>query len=460
MTESVVFWYVAMVVFSLLLGGALGASWMGARNARLAERLAEAERRRDDDAESLLETRTALETARTENAALSARLEAEQNSTADKIKTLTDAREQLANQFKTLSQEILEEKSKRFTEQSQASLKPLLDPLKDHIGRFEKQVREAYDEEGRQRSALAQQVKMLEASNKTIAEDALNLSNALRGESKTQGNWGEMILETVLERSGLMKGTQYDTQFAAVNEEGKRQLPDAVVFLPEERCIVIDSKVSLTAYLQVHEAETEEGRRSALDAHLESVRRHLKQLSAKNYQDLPQIQTLDYVFMFIPSEAAYVEALRGDFSLQREALEKNIALVSPTTLMPMLRAVSNLWRLQRQEENAADIANRAGKLYDKFVAYLEDLDKLGRALSTADKAYDNARRKLVDGTGNIIRRSEQLRELGAATSKHIGKSWLADSERRTSSDAISADSSEVESETVELQPPSDEDEKL
>src|SRR5699024_3585313 len=156
----------------------------------------------------------------------------------------------------------------------------------------------------------------------------------------------------------------------------------------------------------VHEAETEDGRRQALAAHLQSVRRHLKDLSAKDYQDLPQLNTLDYVFMFIPSEAAYVEALRGDFALQREALDKNIALVSPTTLMPMLRAVSNLWRLQQQEENAADIADRAGRLYDKFVGFLDDMDKLGRALGTADKAYDNARRKLVDGTGNIVRRSQ------------------------------------------------------
>lgn len=426
MDGSGMFWYVAIMVFSLLLGMALGASWLGARNARLAERLDEADRRRDEDARATQAARAELAVAQTEKATLAAQLEAERNSTADKIKTLTEAREQLANQFKTLSQEILEEKSQRFTEQSQASLKPLLDPLKDHIGRFEKQVREAYDAEGRQRSALAQQIKMLEASNKAMAEDAVNLTNALRGESKTQGNWGEMILETVLEQSGLMKGSQYDTQFAAVSEDGRRQLPDAVVYLPEDRCIVIDSKVSLTAYVQVHEADTEEGRRSALDAHLQSVRRHLKQLSDKSYQNLPQIRTLDYVFMFIPSEAAYVEALRGDFSLQREALEKNIALVSPTTLMPMLRAVSNLWRLQRQEENAADIANRAGKLYDKFVGYLDDMDKLDRALGTARKTYDNARRKLVDGSGNIVRRSEDLKQLGAATSKQIGKDWLGE----------------------------------
>lgn len=431
MDATALFWFIAMMVFSLCVGGALGASWLGARNARLGERLDEAGRRHEEDVAAVQQSRAELAQAQAQSAGLRAQLQAEQASTDDKIKTLTAAREALANQFKALSQEILEEKSQRFTEQSQASLKPLLEPLREHIGRFEKQVKEAYDAEGRERSALAQQIRMLEASNKTIAEDALNLSNALRGESKTQGNWGEMILETVLERSGLAKGTQYDTQFATVDADGRRRLPDAVVYLPEERCIVIDSKVSLTAYVRVHEAETEEGRRSALAAHLDSVRRHLKELSAKNYQDLPHMRTLDYVFMFIPSEAAYVEALRGDFSLQREALDKNIALVSPTTLMPMLRAVSNLWRLQQQEENAADIANRAGKLHDKFVGYLEDVEKLGRALGTANKAYDNARRKLVDGSGNIVRRSEQLKQLGAAANKQIGKDWLAAAERQT-----------------------------
>src|SRR5699024_1255106 len=285
MDENVALWYGLMVVFSLVLGGALGASWLGSRNARLGERLAEARRRHEEDSRELQQLRSALEEAKTENASLTARLEAEQNSTAAKIRTLTEAREQLAHQFKSLSQETLEEKSQRFTEQSQASLKPLLDPLREHIGRFEKQVRQTYDEENRQRSALAQQIKMLEASNKAIAEDALNLSNALRGESKTQGNWGEMILETVLERAGLQKGTQYDTQFAAVSTDGRRQLPDAVVHLPEERCIVIDSKVSLTAYVRVHEAETEDGPRQALAAHLQSVRRHLADLSAHDFQD-------------------------------------------------------------------------------------------------------------------------------------------------------------------------------
>lgn len=448
----------ALAALSGLLVGAVGAA-LAARTmrAQIEERLAGMTRERDRQAEALLRVRDELQSARAENARLETRLEAERSHVADRLKDLAEAREVLTHQFKTLSQEILEEKSRSFSEQSKANLETLINPLREHIGRFEKQVKEAYDSENRQRSALAEQVRMLEASNRAIAEDATNLTNALKGESKTQGNWGEMILETVLERSGLEKGTQYSTQFAATTEEGKRQLPDAIVHLPEDRSIVIDSKVSLTAYLRVHEAEDEDSRRIALTAHLDSVRRHLKQLSDKNYQGIDAIRTLDYVFMFIPSEAAYVEALRGDFALQREALERNIALVSPTTLMPMLRAIANLWRLQQQEENAAEIANRAGALYDKFVGFLDDIDKLGRAMDTAGKAYEAARNKLTDGRGNLVRRSEQLKKMGANTSKSIGETWqrrgalgaaravtddvadLADDEGETTEEAVRQD---------------------
>jgi len=423
MSGSILGLLLLAAVVGLVAGIAVTALWARSTRARIAERLTGLTREYEARSAELIEARETLNGLRADNARLETRLEAERKHADDKLKSLTEAREALTHQFKSLSQEILEEKSRSFSEHSKASVEQLVKPLREHIGRFEKQVKEAYDSENRQRSALAEQVKMLEASNKAIAEDATNLANALKGESKTQGNWGEMILETVLERSGLENGVQYETQFASTTEEGKRQLPDAVVHLPEDRSIVIDSKVSLTAYLRVQEADDEDARQVALNAHLDSVRRHLKQLSAKNYQGIDAIRTLDYVFMFIPSEAAYVEALRGDFSLQREALEHNIALVSPTTLMPMLRAIGNLWRLQQQEENAAEIANRAGALYDKFVGFLDDLDKLGRAMDTAHKAYEGARNKLTAGRGNIVRRSEQLKKMGANTSKSVGESW-------------------------------------
>lgn len=415
------FWLVLAVAVA---AGAF-AAWLWARTARagLAARLEQAERQLAAARESERERARERDELRAENARLGERLAAERKHADEKLELLTQAREELTNQFKSLSQEILEEKSKRFAEQNRTGLEQILKPLGEKIAGFEKQVREAYEKEGKERSALGQQIKQLEELNRQIADDAVNLTKALRGESKTQGNWGEMILETVLERSGLLKGEHYETQFAAAAEDGGRRVPDAVIHLPGERSIVVDSKVSLTAYLRLHEAQDEDARREALKGHLESVRRHLKQLSDKDYHELPQVATLDYVFMFVPSEAAYVEALRGDFSLQRTALESNIAIVSPTTLMPMLRAIANLWRLQSQERNAAEIARRAGQMYDKFKSFLDDMDKLERGLKSATGAFEDARNKLVSGRGNLVTRAEKLKALGASAGKRIGRDW-------------------------------------
>jgi len=413
----------AASVAGVLIGWAITALWARSTRARLDERLQGLGRDYEARGADLERLRGELAQAQAEKARLATRLEDERRHAEGRLKDLRDAREALTHQFKTLSQEILEEKSQRFSEHSLASLEPLINPLREHIGRFEKQVREAYDSENRQRSALAEQVRLLEASNRAIAEDATNLTQALKGESKTQGNWGEMILETVLERSGLENPAQYETQFSATTEDGRRQLPDAVVHLPGDRDLVIDSKVSLVDYLRVHEARDEASRRVALAAHLESMRRHLKQLSAKRYQGIDKIRSLDYVFMFVPSEAAYVEALRADVELQRQALELNIALVSPATLMPMLRTVENLWRLDKQEKNAEKIAARAGTLYDKFVGFLGDLDKVSRNLETVNKSFADARAKLVDGRGNLVRQAEMLRAMGANTSKTAPANW-------------------------------------
>ncbi|MES1924687.1 DNA recombination protein RmuC [Salinisphaera sp. T31B1] len=414
---------VAAGLAGLGLGALIVGLWARSTRTGLFERLFAARQAHESAVAEARELQTALADARADKARLETRLESERRHAEGRLADLREAREALTHQFKTLSQEILEEKSQRFTEHSRASLEPLLTPLREHIGRFEKQVREAYDAENRQRSALAEQVRQLEASNRAIAEDATQLTHALKGESKTQGNWGEMILETVLERSGLVQGVQYVTQFAATDDSGRRQLPDAVVHLPGERDLVIDAKVSLTDYLRVHEAGDPAGRQAALTAHIASVRRHLKQLSAKRYQGIESIRSLDYVFMFVPSEAAYVEAMRADADLQREALALNIALVSPATLMPMLRTVENLWRLDRQEKNAEKIAERAGLLHDKFVGFLADLDKVSRGLDTVTRSFGEARGKLVDGRGNLVRQAEMLREMGANTAKTMPDDW-------------------------------------
>ncbi|NNC23298.1 DNA recombination protein RmuC [Salinisphaera sp. USBA-960] len=414
----------------LVVGGAIAAviSFIAARGrlAVLETEAANAVSERDACSAELERERAAHQQMRDANTRLETQIEAERKAADDKLKELTNAREALTQQFKTLSQEILDDRSKKFAEHSKADLESLIKPLRDHIGRFEKQVRETYDAESQQRSALAEQIRLLEQSNKAIAEDATELTQALKGDSKTQGNWGEMILETVLERSGLQRDTHYDTQFHAAADNGAHQYPDAVIYLPESRSIVVDAKVSLEAYLRVQNAEDDAQRQAAQKEHIESIRRHLKSLSEKNYQAIDAIRTLDYVFMFVPSEAAYVEALRGDFSLQRTALDANIALVSPTTLMPMLRAVANLWRLQQQEENADEIARRAGRLYDKFVGFIDDLDKLGKQIDTSKKTFDQARNKLTSGQGNLVRQTEMLREMGAKSSKQIDETWRRD----------------------------------
>lgn len=416
-----------LIVIALILGVVL-AGWAvflleKGRREVLQSRLHTLESESRQANEQLQQTRDELTRVQSENARLSERLHAERQLAAEKQETLMEAREQMSHQFKALSQEILEEKARAFNEASKASLEPLINPLREHIDRFEKQVRETYDAGNRQRSALAQQIRMLEDSNRAISEDAMNLATALRGESRTQGNWGEMILETVLERSGLAKGLQYDTQFAATSEDGRRQYPDAVVHLPESRTLIIDAKVSLTAYLRHQEADNDDDCRQALQAHIASVRRHLKELSSRKYQNLPSIRSLDYVFMFIPSEAAYIEALKGDFQLQEEAMAANVALVSPTTLMPMLRTVANLWRLDRQEKNAEAIAARAGMLHDKFIGFISDLDKVSRNLETVNKSLTEARRKLTDGQGNLVRQTEMLREMGANTAHRLPADW-------------------------------------
>ena len=335
------------------------------------------------------------------------------------------AAEQLLTQdtrFKQQSQEILEEKSQLFARQNQDSLDKLLVPLKERIEGFEKQVRETRQSEGEARAALIEQIRSLQESSRKSSAVAENLASALKGQSKTQGNWGEMILERILELSGLTRGREYETQFSANTADGERRQPDAVVHLPDQRDIVIDSKVSLTAFVRATEAVDDAARTRALTEHVQSVRTHLQELSAKDYQKLDGIRSLDFVLMFVPSEAAYIEAIRTEPKLFEEALAANIGLVSPSTLLPTLRTVENLWRFEHQSQNATDIADKAGKLYDKFVGLVEDLDKLGRALETTDKAYRGARAKLSEGRGNLVDKAEELKRLGASTRKQLPRS--------------------------------------
>ena len=385
-------------------------------------RIAELQQRLQQTEQRLQQVQDQLQARSSELAQLQARQQEQQQAATDKLKLLEDARGQLTTQFKQLSQEILEEKSRRFTEQNQAGLKQILDPLKERIAGFEKQVSGAYDKESRDRIALFEQIRTLKDLNQQVADDARNLTKALRGESKTQGNWGEMILERILEASGLSKGREYETQFSA---EGASKRPDAVVHLPEGRDIVIDAKVSLTAYVNATESEDEAVREAAMKEHVASVRRQVLNLSAKDYQHIDSIRSPDFVLMFVPSESAFIEAIRRDPKLHEEAMARNVGLVSPSTLLPTLRTVEYLWRVDRQNNNAKEIARQAGKLYDKFVGFTEDMNKLGERLKQATASFDDASNKLSSGRGNLVGRAEKLYQLGAAASKRVDAKLLA-----------------------------------
>ena len=360
----------------------------------------------------------------TQIAELKTALDAERASAREKLELLHKAEEQLADRFKTLASEILEDKSKRFTEQNKTSLGQLLDPLKVKIAEFQGEVQKVYVQEGKDRSALAEQVKQLMALNNQLSKDAHNLTSALKGQAKAQGNWGELILERVLEASGLRKGHEYDVQESHTRDDGSRAQPDVVVHLPEERHLVIDAKVSLVAYEAYANAESDEQREAALKRHLESVRSHIRDLSAKNYQQLYGLKSLDFVLMFIPVEPAFMLAISHDGDLWQDAWKKNVLLVSPSTLLFVVRTVAHLWRQEQQSRNAQDIARRGAELYDKLTGFVGDLETLGDRLKQAQKAYDGAWNKFTDGRGNVIRQAEMLKELGVKPTRQLSQKVL------------------------------------
>lgn len=351
-------------------------------------------------------------------------LEAERSQSSAKLELLKNAEEQLANRFKALASEILEDKSKRFTEQNQTNLNQLLEPLKVKITEFQGKVQEVYVQEGKDRSALAEQVKQLMALNRQLSDDAHNLTRALKGQAKTQGNWGELILERVLEASGLRRDHEYSVQQSHTRTDGSRAQPDVVVHLPEDKHLIIDAKVSLNAYEEYANAETEPLRDAAMKRHLDSVRSHIRELSEKNYQQLYGLQSLDFVLMFIPVEPAFMLAIAHDSELWQDAWKRNVLLVSPSTLLFVVRTVAHLWRQEQQNRNAQEIANRGSELYDKLSGFVEDLENLGAKLQQAQKAYDGAYNKFASGRGNVIRQAEMLKELGVKPTRQLPQKML------------------------------------
>ena len=357
------------------------------------------------------------------HAALEAELREQQSAHQQRLEDLQAARDTLRAQFAELAGRIFEEREQRFSESSQERLGQLLEPLRERIQSFEKRVEESYQHEARERFSLARELERLQQLNQRLGDEATNLTRALQGQ-KTQGNWGELVLERVLEHAGLEKGREYHTQVSLKSADGERFQPDVLIQLPGDKQIVVDAKVSLTAYQALTCAEDEGSRASALRQHVQSLRNHLKGLSLKDYQRLEGLQSLDFVLLFVPIEAAFAAALQADPELFQEAYGRHIVIVSPTTLLATLRVIDSLWRQERQSQNAREIAERAGALYDKFVAFIQDLDEMGNRLQQLDRAYLAARNKLSEGRGNLVGRAEQIRSLGARASKRLPGEWL------------------------------------
>lgn len=332
--------------------------------------------------------------------------------------------EKFASEFQNLANKIFEEKGKSFAEQNQKNLDQLLKPFQDKIKDFEKKVEEAYDKELRDKISLREEVKKLYDLNSRISQEANNLTKALRGDTKKQGNWGETILERILEQSGLKKGTEYETQLVTTNQDGASIKPDVVVFLPDNKHLIIDAKVSLTAYDRYVNSEEDNEREQFLRDHINSVRSHVKLLSEKNYYTGEGLRSPDFVLLFMPIESSFSLAVQNDNDLFHFAWEKRIVIVSPTTLLATLTTVASLWKIENQNKNALEIARLSGAMYDKLEGVIAELIKVGNSIQTTDAQYKSAMSKLYEGQGNVVKTAEKIKALGAKASKSIPQSLI------------------------------------
>lgn len=337
---------------------------------------------------------------------------------------LTEIREKFNVEFRNLANEILEEKSKKFTEQNKTNLDQILKPLNERIKEFEKKVEETYDKEAQQRFSLKEEVKRLSELNQQISKEANMLTQALKGDSKTQGNWGEVILENILEQTGLRKGQEYTVQDSFTTDTNRRSQSDVIVHYPGERSIIIDSKVTLTAYENYVSADNEKEKKTALKSHLLSVKNHINDLASKNYQDIDEIKTLDFIILFMPIEPAYLLAIKNEPQLWTYAYEKRILLISPTNLIAVLKMIESLWKQEYQNRNVVEIARQGGSLYDDFVRLSENLIKLGKKMDEASGHYKDTMKKISEGRGNLIGRVEKLKSLGVKVKKSLPDSLL------------------------------------
>lgn len=390
---------------------------------------------------------------RVETSQKEARLRAEQQAMEEKLSLLQENKQTLSQEFQILANKIFDEKNQSFNQSSKQVLDHTLSPLKTQLESFRKRVDDAYNDEAKERHLLKSEIEKLRGESLRISEDASNLTKALKADNKTQGNWGELTLIRALETCGLTEPNEFETQLSFETDERKRQIPDVIVHLPGGKDIVIDSKVSLLAYSRYFEAETDEQQQLALKSHLHSIKEHIKELSAKSYQNLKGVNTLDYVMMYIPIEGASAMALQSDRDLWEQAYSKNIVLVSPTNLLAILRSVETIWRHEKQNKNAEEIARQAGNLHEKFVGLIKTLDSVGRSLDKARSDYERAYGQLTTGKGNLVSRVQNLEKLGAKTKSQIGDSLLrqAEADEKNTRDAYNAKSSKATDKLLETE---------
>ena len=421
------FIYLIITLVSIFIGLFLGKNLtklkFERKHAALEERNSFLDRSLNDTNDELKNTQLEKEALIASKTRLATELKNSDEKIAKNKEELNTIQEKFTKEFENLANKILEEKSTKFTEQNKLNITSILNPLKEKIEGFEKKVSESQKESVGMHSALKEQLNSLKDLNLQMSKEAINLTKALKGDSKAQGDWGETQLEILLEKANLAKDIHFTTQGGYRDEDGRLKKPDFIINLPDKRHLIVDSKVSLTNYEAYFNAEDEEQKKIHLKKHIESIRKHIRELSEKKYESLYEINAPDYVLMFVPIEPAYLLALNNNNSLYLEALDKNVVMVSTSTLLATLSTVSSMWRQENQKKNVLEIANQAGRLYDQFVNLTDDLIKVGTQLKTVQGSYDTSMKKLT-GKGNLVKKVEKIRELGAKTSKIMNKNLL------------------------------------
>ena len=382
--------------------------------------------------ESALESlRERLLASESQSAELVVALEMEKSAAVEKIALLESAKKQLADEFKVLANQIFEQKQAQFSQNSQTTIEAVLKPMQGALDAFKSRVELVHKEDLEGRASLTEQLKQLHLLNSQMTEEAQNLTQALKGDSKTQGNWGELILERLLERSGLTEGVEFEREKSFTDEHGKRLRPDVIINMPDNKHVVIDSKVSLLHYEQALNSENTQSKSVALKSHMGSLQKHISTLAAKRYEHLDQINAPDFVLMFIPVEGAYLMAIEADSRIFEDAFEKRVAVVTPTTLFTTLKTIEQLWRYERQSENTVKLIKRAAEVHDKFVGFVESFEKVGKQLQTAQLTYAQSHKQMISGQGNLVRQAEMLKNLAGKTKKEIPTHLLNEADAST-----------------------------